>query len=243
LLRLQTSRARAALYSRELFAYLAGMFEPFSDDPRARRRLASALRRLRQHSGLTSAEVARRMGMRPRTYQHFEAGGRITLARLKGFAAATDTDAMALVLEIILKSEGFALRCAGNKLASAVLFEIERLDQQLGEALPSLTTATVLLRVGEGFAALAADAAPGLSTAPRAPSPEPDSDPIELTERQLECLSWARAGKSSVDIGAILQLSRRTVDEHIADACRRFGVRTRVQAISAAVALGLLPPT
>ena len=55
-----------------------------------------------------------------------------------------------------------------------------------------------------------------------------------------ECLSWVARGKSSVDIGRILELSPRTVDEHVRGACRRFGVRTRVQAVARALELGLL---
>jgi DNA-binding CsgD family transcriptional regulator len=52
-----------------------------------------------------------------------------------------------------------------------------------------------------------------------------------LSERQRQCLSWARNGKSSRDIGEILGISALVVDEHIAKACDRLKVRTRVQAI------------
>jgi LuxR family quorum sensing-dependent transcriptional regulator len=52
-----------------------------------------------------------------------------------------------------------------------------------------------------------------------------------LSQRQRECLKWARAGKSSKDIGGILGISATVVDEHIAKACERLRVRTRVQAI------------
>ncbi|HEY1752696.1 MAG TPA: LuxR C-terminal-related transcriptional regulator [Caulobacteraceae bacterium] len=62
-----------------------------------------------------------------------------------------------------------------------------------------------------------------------------------LTRRQLECLEWSRLGKSSADIGNILGLSPRTIDEHIAAACQLLGVRTRVQAVSTALTQGLLP--
>lgn len=62
-----------------------------------------------------------------------------------------------------------------------------------------------------------------------------------LTIRQLQCLEWSRRGKSSADIGKILGLSSRTIDEHIAMACKVLEVRTRVQAVSTALALGLLP--
>lgn len=62
---------------------------------------------------------------------------------------------------------------------------------------------------------------------------------VELRPRQLECLYWARQGKSSAVIGFILGLSARTVDEHIAHACEALGVRTRIQAVARAVILGL----
>lgn len=66
-----------------------------------------------------------------------------------------------------------------------------------------------------------------------------DGRPV-LTARQRECLSWVRHGKSSNDIGDLLMLSTPTVNGHIADACRRLGVRTRVQAVVEATILGLI---
>lgn len=64
-----------------------------------------------------------------------------------------------------------------------------------------------------------------------------------ITFRQLECLYWVQAGKSATDIGCILGVSPRTVEAHLAKACARFGVRTRIQAVLKAKALGLLPET
>jgi DNA-binding CsgD family transcriptional regulator len=61
-----------------------------------------------------------------------------------------------------------------------------------------------------------------------------------LSPRQRECLAWVRHGKSSSDISQILGLSVPTVDGHVADACRRLGVRTRVQAAVEASLAGLL---
>ena len=60
-----------------------------------------------------------------------------------------------------------------------------------------------------------------------------------LTRRQRECLTWVEQGKSSSDIGVILGLSPETVNEHVGEACRRLGVRTRIQAVVAARASGL----
>lgn len=56
-----------------------------------------------------------------------------------------------------------------------------------------------------------------------------------LTQRQLECLRWISEGKSSTDIGAILGISGRTVDYHVAEICSRLGVRTRMQAVAKAI--------
>jgi DNA-binding CsgD family transcriptional regulator len=65
---------------------------------------------------------------------------------------------------------------------------------------------------------------------------------VLLTERQRDCLSWVREGKSATDIGAILGISAYTVHEHVGQACARLGVRTRVQAVAAAIALRLIDP-
>ena len=80
--------------------------------------------------------------------------------------------------------------------------------------------------------------APSLTVVPVGQMSQPPD--CSLTRRQLECLRWAGEGKSSVDIGSILDISAATVNEHLTDACRRLGVRTRVQAIVAAYRRGWL---
>jgi DNA-binding CsgD family transcriptional regulator len=72
--------------------------------------------------------------------------------------------------------------------------------------------------------------------------PHTSGDAERMTERQRECLQLAADGHSSADIGRRLALSARTVDDHLASACRHLGVRTRIQAVAAAVALGLIRP-
>jgi DNA-binding CsgD family transcriptional regulator len=61
-----------------------------------------------------------------------------------------------------------------------------------------------------------------------------------LSPRQRDCLAWVRHGKSSTDIAAMLGISALTVEEHIATACRKLGVRTRVQAAVEASLLGII---
>lgn len=65
---------------------------------------------------------------------------------------------------------------------------------------------------------------------------------VTLTPRQIQCLRWVMEGKSSTDIATIIGLSPATVDEHLAGACERLGVRTRTQAVIAVIARRLLPP-
>ena len=69
---------------------------------------------------------------------------------------------------------------------------------------------------------------------------DPAENEVVLTERQLECLSWISQGKSSTDIGAILNISGRTVDYHVGEICQRLKVRTRMQAVAYAVSRGWL---
>jgi len=64
---------------------------------------------------------------------------------------------------------------------------------------------------------------------PTSPLPAPVD---ALTDRQRQCLTLASEGLTSSRIAAALSLSPRTVDEHLADACRLLGVRTRIQAVA-----------
>lgn len=67
---------------------------------------------------------------------------------------------------------------------------------------------------------------------------------ITLSPRQTECLFWVQQGKSSRDIGVILDVSHRIVERHVFRACQKLGVRTRLQAVIRARSLGLIsdPP-
>lgn len=64
------------------------------------------------------------------------------------------------------------------------------------------------------------------------PTPPFPASVDALTDRQRQCLTLASRGLTSGRIAATLGLSPRTVDEHLADACRLLGVRTRIQAVA-----------
>ena len=54
------------------------------------------------------------------------------------------------------------------------------------------------------------------------------------TPRESQVLGWIAAGKSDWAIGRILNISGKTVNFHVENAKRKFGVCTRVQAVVAA---------
>jgi DNA-binding CsgD family transcriptional regulator len=62
----------------------------------------------------------------------------------------------------------------------------------------------------------------------------------ELTDRQLECLRLCSIGKTSVDIGYILGITQKTVNDHLTSACSKLGTYKRIHACSIAVGLGLI---
>ncbi|MBJ7483476.1 helix-turn-helix transcriptional regulator [Brevundimonas sp.] len=70
----------------------------------------------------------------------------------------------------------------------------------------------------------------------QSPPPRADQDHVGLADRlstrQSDCLRLAAKGLSSREIGQRLNLSARTVDDHILLGCRLLGVRTRVQAVA-----------
>ena len=75
----------------------------------------------------------------------------------------------------------------------------------------------------------------------RSPHAERQSS-LLLSGRETECLLWVSRGKSSADIGQIVGLSPRTVDSYIEKACAKLRVRTRIEAVAAAVRAGIIDP-
>lgn len=62
----------------------------------------------------------------------------------------------------------------------------------------------------------------------------------QLSSREIECLQWAAAGKSDTDIAAIVGIKPATAHFHIEQAKKRFGVKTRVEAVAAGVLHGII---
>jgi len=65
---------------------------------------------------------------------------------------------------------------------------------------------------------------------------------VELNEREVQVLTWAGRGKTSVEIAQILGLTKRTVDFHIDNARAKLGASTRTEAVSKATTGRLIEP-
>src|SRR5258708_11245469 len=59
-----------------------------------------------------------------------------------------------------------------------------------------------------------------------------------LTAREREVLAWTAQGKSAWEIGEILGIGKRTVDEHAQSSFRKLGAANRTQAVVIAVREG-----
>ncbi|MCC7697939.1 helix-turn-helix transcriptional regulator [Janthinobacterium sp. EB271-G4-7A] len=71
--------------------------------------------------------------------------------------------------------------------------------------------------------------------------PVPGANP--LTTREMECLQWIMAGKSSWEISRILLRSEGTINFHVSNAKKKFNVQTRQQAVLKAIKAGFLIPS
>jgi LuxR family quorum sensing-dependent transcriptional regulator len=63
---------------------------------------------------------------------------------------------------------------------------------------------------------------------------KPESKP-PLTPREREVLAWSAQGKSAWEIGTILSVGKRTVDEYAETAMRKLGAVNRTQAVAIAL--------
>ena len=80
----------------------------------------------------------------------------------------------------------------------------------------------------------------GLARVPRAPRRAQPIRPAGLTEREAEILELLAAGLRNADIAVRLVISRRTVDHHVSAILKKLNVRTRLDAVTAAVSLGIV---
>ena len=55
------------------------------------------------------------------------------------------------------------------------------------------------------------------------------------TSREIEVLQWVARGKSAWEIGEILLITKRTVDQHVHSTVRKMGAANRIHAVALAI--------
>ncbi len=63
---------------------------------------------------------------------------------------------------------------------------------------------------------------------------------LKLSNREVICLSWIARGKSSWEIGKIMNISVNTVNFHIKNALKKLNSSSRTLAIVKAIQLGII---
>lgn len=117
--------------------------------------LSEALRKVRKHRGLTSAEVASRMNIAQRTYERFEAGEtRLNLDHVARFARATESDPHAILLAVVIGSPDFARRSADNRMATILTIALQKFDAKVGDTLSGLDVHALISAVTQMFDSL-----------------------------------------------------------------------------------------
>jgi len=62
----------------------------------------------------------------------------------------------------------------------------------------------------------------------------------KLTAREIEVLRWVANGKTAWEVGEILHINKRTVDEHVQTAVRKLGAVNRTHAVALALGDGII---
>jgi DNA-binding CsgD family transcriptional regulator len=81
----------------------------------------------------------------------------------------------------------------------------------------------------------------GIAGIPRGPRPSTRTNQAGLTTRQLEVLQLMAEGLSNAEIASRFFTSPKTVEHHVSAVLAKLGVHSRVQALSAAHQLKLIP--
>jgi len=82
----------------------------------------------------------------------------------------------------------------------------------------------------------------GVTHIPRGPRPSTRTNPLGLTDREIEVLSLLAQGLQNVDIGERLHRSERTVAHHVSAILAKLGAGTRREAVNIARTKGALGP-
>ena len=138
------------------------------------------------------------------------------------------------------------MRCGAGGRAGVTAPAFDRGGRHYDVALVSFARARALTQVEQRyneprvqlFAAYFASVAPAvLLRKQRVEKPA-----VSLTDRERDCLCWAAKGKSSWEIGQLLNISEPTVKFHLMNTGKKLGAHTRALTITRAIQAGLINP-
>lgn len=155
------------------------MVAPSDRDPTAKGPLlARALRGLRRLRRQRLVDVAAALGIRKRTYEHFEGGfGPLNVERVHAVSELLEVDPYGVLTAIEICSPDFALRTADNKLMTMFYLQLQGFDERTGDAITLLDAYCLLDAFQEMFAKLEAEAERRKALIARRPSkPPPDGE-------------------------------------------------------------------
>lgn len=119
---------------------------------RQARLLARIVRTLRKERRMTVAEVARLMGVAPRTYQDFEAGkGELDLNKIRLFATAGRNDAIANLLAVMFNDPELPVLTMDNKLPSTFWVAFKEFRDRVGARIALVPPALLLSAFRRAF--------------------------------------------------------------------------------------------
>jgi transcriptional regulator with XRE-family HTH domain len=119
---------------------------------RQARLLSLIVKSIRLERRMKVAEVAQAMGIGLRTYEDFEAGrGRLDLEKVRLFGRATDTDAVAITLGLLLGSRETAMRAVDNKASTILWIALQEFEKDVGDQLSLIPGSYFLESLRQGF--------------------------------------------------------------------------------------------
>lgn len=119
--------------------------------------LSTILKYIRSARRLTQLEVANAMGIAEKTYENFEAGrGRLNFDRIKRFAEATRSDAVAIVHGVMFEDPEIAYRAMDNKSSMILWLAHREFNSEVGYEASNLAGTAIFEAFRQAFAHLKA---------------------------------------------------------------------------------------
>lgn len=107
--------------------------------------LPRTLKLIRRARGLSTADVAQRMGMALRTYEQFESGTRrVSFDRIKLFAEVTDSDPYGIIFGVMFRLVDFGVASSETKLAMIMMMVLEDFANERRDQIAFLDPATIV---------------------------------------------------------------------------------------------------